>query len=99
MYYLKLILRAAITLSLVAIAIVLMAALWRTYMIVPWTRDGRVLAQVIDIAPEISGTVTEVRVRDNQFVHKGDILLVIDPERFRLAIAQAQAQVDAASEQ
>jgi multidrug resistance efflux pump len=99
MYYLKLILRAAITLALVAVAAVLIAALWRTYMISPWTRDGRVLAQVIDIAPEISGTVTEVRVRDNQFVHKGDVLFVIDPERFRLAIAQAQAQVDAASEQ
>jgi multidrug resistance efflux pump len=99
MYYLKFFLRIAVTLAMVAVAAVLILALWRSYMLAPWTRDGRVLAQVVDIAPEVSGTVTEVRVEDNQFVHKGDVLFVIDPERFRLAIAEAQAQADAASEQ
>jgi multidrug resistance efflux pump len=99
MYYLRLLLRTAATLIMVALAVVLVAALWRTYMLAPWTRDGRVLVQVVDVAPEVSGTVTEVPVQDNQFVHKGDVLFVIDPERFRLAIAQAQSQVDSAREQ
>ncbi len=99
MYYVRLFLRVAINLAMVAVAVVLVLALWRTYMLAPWTRDGRVLAQVVDVAPEVSGTVTEVRVQDNQFVHRGDVLFVIDPERFRLAIAQAQAQVDTARQQ
>ena len=99
MYYLRLLIRTAITLAMVALAVIAVTALWRTYMLAPWTRDGRVLAQVVDVAPEVSGTITEVRVTDNQFVHKGDTLFVIDPERFRLAIAQAQAQVDTARQQ
>lgn len=64
----------------------LLAALWRTYMLAPWTRDGRVSA-------EVSGTVVDVRAVDNQFVHRGDILYVIDPHRFRLALDSAQAVV------
>jgi multidrug resistance efflux pump len=96
MYYVRLFLRTAVTLAMLALAAVLVAALWRTYMLAPWTRDGRVLVQVVDVAPEVSGTVVDVPVQDNQFVHKGDVLFVIDPVRFRLAIAQAQAQVDTA---
>lgn len=91
--------RLAITLAMVVVAVVLGAALWSAYMLAPWTRDGRVLAQVVDVAPEVSGTVTEVRVADNQYVRKGDVLFVIDPARFRLGIAQAQAQLDAARQQ
>lgn len=88
----------AATLIVVAIAIVLVADLWRIYMVAPWTRDARVLVQVVDVAPEVSGTVIQVPVKDNQFVHKGDVLFVIDPSRFRLAEAQAQAQVEAATQ-
>lgn len=84
---------------MVCVAGVLFVALWRVYMLASWTRDGRVDAQVIDIAPEVSGTVAEVPIRDNQFVHKGDVLFALDPVRFRLAIAEAQAQVDSAHEQ
>ncbi len=99
MYYLRLFLRTAVTLAMVALAVILVAALWRTYMLAPWTRDGRVLVQVVDVAPEVSGTVTAVPVQDNQFVHKGDVLFVVDPVRFQLAIAQAQAQVETARQQ
>ncbi len=99
MHYIKLFLRIAVTLLTVTVAVVLVSALWRTYMLAPWTRDGRVLVQVVDIAPEVSGTVIEIKVEDNQFVHKGDPLFVIDPVRFRLATAQAQAQVTAARQQ
>ncbi|WP_428374681.1 efflux RND transporter periplasmic adaptor subunit [Lichenicoccus sp.] len=91
--------RVAITLAVVALAIWLGTALWRTYMIAPWTRDGRVRAYVVDVAPEVSGTVTDVLVHDNQFVHRGDALFVIDPVRFRIAIAQAQAQLETAREE
>jgi multidrug resistance efflux pump len=96
MRFLGLLLRVLVTMAMVAVAVVLGVALWRSYMLAPWTRDGRVLAQVVDVAPEVSGTIIEVPVTDNQFVHKGDVLFVLDPERFRLAIAQAQAQVDSA---
>ena len=62
MRYLMLALRIAITLVGVTMSIMLVAALWRTYMLAPWTRDGRVLVQVVDIAPEVSGTITELDV-------------------------------------
>jgi multidrug resistance efflux pump len=99
MYYLKQLFRLVITLAMVAAAGYLLVALWRTYILAPWTRDGRVQVQVVDVAPEVFGTIVEVPVHDNQFVHKGDELFAIDPVRFRLAIAQAQAEVDTARQQ
>jgi multidrug resistance efflux pump len=90
--------RVAITLVVLLIAVWLTAALWQRYMLAPWTRDGRVRAEVVDIAPEVAGTVVDIPVKDNAFVHKGDVLFVIDPVRFKIALAQAQAQVDAAKE-
>jgi multidrug resistance efflux pump len=77
----------------VILAIVFLALLWEHYFISPWTRDGRVRAEVVKIAPEVSGTVVDLRVRDNQFVHKGDVLFVIDPVRFQLALDRAEAEV------
>ncbi len=66
---------------------------WQTYMENPWTRDGRVHADIVEIAPDVSGAVAEVRVRDNQAVRKGDVLFTIDPERYRFALSQAEANV------
>lgn len=91
-------LRVLATLAMVAVAVALVMALWQRYMVAPWTRDGRVRAEVVDIAPEVPGTIVEIPVRDNQYVHKGDVLFVIDPVRFKIAVAQAQAAVDAARE-
>jgi RND family efflux transporter MFP subunit len=68
--------------------------LWRQYMLAPWTRDGRVRAEVVDVAPEIAGTVVAVAVSDNQFVRKGDLLFQIDPSRYRFAAARAEADVE-----
>jgi multidrug resistance efflux pump len=93
------VLRVLITLAAVAVAAVLVVALWRSYMLAPWTRDGRVQAQVVNVAPEVSGTLVEVAVADNQFVHRGDVLFRIDPVRFRLALDQAQASVESARNQ
>jgi multidrug resistance efflux pump len=87
-------LRIAITLALVIAAIVLGRMLWGRYMDSPWTRDGRVRADVVNIAPDVAGLVTEVMARDNQQVHRGDLLFRIDTEHYRHALAQAQALVE-----
>lgn len=85
----------------VATAIIFIAALalgrilWVHYMDEPWTRDGRVRAQVVTIAPDVSGAVVELPVADNQFVKKGDVLMRIDPSHYQVAVEQAQAAVAA----
>ena len=68
--------------------------LWVHYELEPWTRDGRVRADIIEIAPDVSGLVTEVLVRDNQVVKKGDIFFRIDRDRFELALRQSEANVE-----
>jgi multidrug resistance efflux pump len=89
------ILRFLITAVVVVAAALLGHALWRHYMYSPWTRDGRVRAEVVRIAPDVAGLVTHVAVIDNQVVHKGDLLFSIDQERFRNAVAQAEANLTA----
>ncbi|GAB3779565.1 biotin/lipoyl-binding protein [Dyella agri] len=88
--------RFLVTAVVVVIAAVLGHALWKHYLYSPWTRDGRVRADVVQIAPDVAGLVDAVPVHDNQSVHKGDVLLVIDPSRYRLALAQARANLAAA---
>jgi multidrug resistance efflux pump len=90
---LVLLLRLVVTLAMVAVAGVVGLALWDYYLDAPWTRDGRVRADVVAIAPDVSGLVTEVLVSDNQNVRRGDVLFRIDPERFTLALRQAEAVV------
>ena len=68
-------------------------ALWDYYLYSPWTRDGRVHADVVSIAPDVSGFVRDLKVKDNQLVHRGDVLLVLDQDRYKLAVATAQATV------
>src|SRR5262249_33704433 len=65
------------------------------YLYSPWTRDARVRADVVTVAPDVSGYVTDVRVRTNQFVKRGEVLFLIDQERYRLALADAEATVAA----
>jgi len=65
--------------------------LWDYYMNAPWTRDGRVCADIVRLAPDVSGPVSEVMVRDNQVVKKGDILFRVDQARFLLALRQSEA--------
>ncbi|SCU74929.1 exported hypothetical protein [Cupriavidus necator] len=89
------VLRVLATGLLLTAAIVLGYSLWQHYMYSPWTRDGRVRADVINIAADVSGPVSRMLVRDNQEVRKGELLFTIDPERFRQAVAQAEAQARA----
>jgi len=70
--------------------------LWTIYMYSPWTRDAKVRADVVTIVPQVAGYVVDLRVKDNQFVHKGDVLLEIDPADYRIALDHAQAQLQGA---
>jgi multidrug resistance efflux pump len=91
----KSIARVVLTLVIVAAGCVGGYELWNYYMFSPWTRDARVQADVVSIAPDVSGFVDELRVKDNQFVHKGDVLFVLDRERYTRALATAEAVVAA----
>jgi multidrug resistance efflux pump len=68
--------------------------LWDYYMDAPWTRDGHVRADVVPVAPDVSGFVAEVLVKDNQQVHRGDVLFRIDRARYEIALKQAEAVQD-----
>ena len=83
--------RVLITAMLVAAAALVAWRMWQHYERDPWTRDGRIRADVVEIAPDVSGLVTQVLVHDNQPVRKGQLLFVIDRPRYALAAAQAQA--------
>lgn len=89
--------RASVSIRYLITAVLLLAAfvfgkfLWDDNMTSPWTRDGRVKADIIHIAPDVSGVVTQVAVHDNQFVHKGDVLFSIDRDRYAHALAEAEA--------
>ena len=85
-----------ITLVAVAIAVPLGWAMWQAYMGTPWTRDGTVRVYVVTMAAEISGRIVELPVKDNQFVHKGDLLMVIEPTNYKIAVDLAQAAVEQA---
>src|SRR5271156_1622110 len=85
--------RYLITGGAILIALLLGWALWWHYLRSPWTRDGRVRAEVVNVATEISGKVVGLNVVDNQTVHKGDILFTIEPVDYRLALVQAEASV------
>jgi multidrug resistance efflux pump len=87
--------RIAATSMIFIIALLAAALIWEYYVTTPWTRDGRVRVQVASIAPQVSGQITQVNVTDNQFVHKGDILYVIDPFDFKNALDQSRAQLAA----
>jgi multidrug resistance efflux pump len=90
---LLLILRLLVTLAIVAAALVAARWLWIHYEVEPRTRDGRVRADFVPIAPDVSGLVTSIAVHDNQAVHIGDTLFVIDRARYALALADARERV------
>ncbi len=70
--------------------------MWRVYMEAPWTRDGTVRVYVVTMAPQVAGQIVKLPVADNQFVHKGDLLMVIDPTDYKIAVDLAQAAVEQA---
>ena len=81
-----------VTLAAVAAAALAGWHLWQYYTEVPWTRDGHVRADVVQVAPDVSGLVTTVLIGDNTRVHRGQVLFVVDQDRFSLALRRAQAE-------
>jgi len=80
-----------LTLAVTAVGAVVVKHLWDYYTVAPWTRDGHVRAEVVQVAPDVSGLVTSIAVKDNQHVKAGDVLFEIDRERYALALRQAEA--------
>jgi multidrug resistance efflux pump len=89
------IVRVLLTLIFLAVAGFLGYDMANYYLYSPWTRDARVRADVVTVAPDVSGYVDDIRVKNDQFVHKGDVLFVVDQERYRIALADAEAALAA----
>jgi multidrug resistance efflux pump len=85
--------RVLITLVTVIFAVVVIRWMWIHYELAPWTRDGRVRADVVAVAPDVAGFVVSVAVVDNQGVRKGDPLFQLDRARYQIALRQALAAV------
>lgn len=81
------------TLAIALIAILIAIVTWQTYVLGPWTRNGNVRVQVANVAPQVSGQIVELHVNDNQYVREGDVLYVIDPFDYEIALASSKAQV------
>ena len=91
--------RVVVTLAVVLLALLAGWWLWHFYMIAPWTRDARVRADVVTIAPDVSGWVVELNLRDNQQVQAGDLLMSIDRERYQAALDKARALAETRRQQ
>tara|TARA_R110002096_G_scaffold61443_1_gene152704 strand:- start:923 stop:2065 length:1143 start_codon:yes stop_codon:yes gene_type:complete len=86
--------RILLTLAVVAVAVVLVLGRYRHYVTNPWTRDGMVRAQVIQITSRVTGPIVEIPIVDNQLVNAGDVIFEIDPRTFQTNLDQAQANLD-----
>jgi RND family efflux transporter MFP subunit len=88
--------RVSLTLAIAGTAAVTGVQLWRHYVLSPWTRDGRVVADSVTVAAEVSDRIVEIRVRENEYVKKGDILFTVDQARYKAALDSAKATVASA---
>ena len=81
--------------SLLVLALAVIAGwwLWNYYMQSPWTRDGKVRAEQVSVTPQVSGTITSLLVKDNQFVHAGEVLFSFDETPYHIAVLNAEAQL------
>jgi RND family efflux transporter MFP subunit len=86
--------RTLVTGLLILVILAAIYALWLRYQVEPLTRDGKVRADIVAVAADVSGLVADVFVHDNETVKKGQVLFRIDPVRFELALRQAEANAD-----
>jgi multidrug resistance efflux pump len=86
--------KISVTTAVVLAAVVLVAVKYWAYVANPWTRDGQVRANVIEVAARVSGPVISLPIKDNQFVKAGDLLFEIDPRTFEAAVREAKANFD-----
>lgn len=90
----KLVYRVVFTIFFMVIAVSAGYWIWSQYMNSPWTRDGRVRAEIITISPDVSGWVSHIDVKDNQQVKQGDSIFVVDDTRSKAAVAELEAQLE-----
>ncbi|GKX54857.1 membrane protein [Leminorella grimontii] len=81
------------TVIVFAVAVVSGWWLWNYYMQSPWTRDGKIRAEVVNITPEVSGRLTQIHAKDNQSVKKGDLLFVVDASAYQIAVDKAEGDL------
>jgi multidrug resistance efflux pump len=82
-----------ITFVIIALAVWAGVSLYNNYIQNPWTRDGQVRANVVGIAPRVSGPIIRIPIRDNQQMKKGDLLFEIDPSDFKAQVDVSVGQV------
>lgn len=87
---------AALTLALLCGVVIAAVYIWDRYMYTPWTRDGRVRADVISIAPDVSGWIKEMNAHNAQQVEAGDVLFTVDNARYQVALELAEARMNSA---
>ena len=87
--------RTIVTTTVVLTALAAVGWTYWNYLIYPWTRNGYVMAQVVQVTPRVSGTIVDLRARDNQFVNAGDLLFQIDPRTFQSTVDGLAANLDA----
>lgn len=92
--FLSAMLRRLATFAIALVAVLVSIVTWNLYVTAPWTRDGRIRVQVASVAPEVAGKIKALRVVDNQFVHKGDILYQIDPFDFEVSFRTNKAVLE-----
>jgi multidrug resistance efflux pump len=90
---LRQVVRTLLTAAVIVAILFAIYGLWVRYQIEPITRDGKVRADIVPIAPDVSGLVTDVRVHDNEYVKKGQVLIVIDQSRYKIALDTAEAKM------
>lgn len=81
------------TLLVAALAIIAAWLVWNYYTQSPWTRDGKVRAEQVGVTPQVSGSILQLNVRDNQLVKAGDVLFRMDDTPYKIALLNARAQL------
>lgn len=87
-----------ITGAIVLIALIFVLLQYWNYLVNPWTRDGQVRAEVIQLTPRVSGPIVKLLVKDNQFVKAGEVLFEIDSRMYEAALERAKANLDETGE-
>ncbi|MEA2111620.1 MAG: HlyD family secretion protein [Campylobacterota bacterium] len=95
---LKILLKLSLTVLIIGAALLYGYDRFKAYIENPWTRDGQVRTQVIQVSPRVSGMVTNIHVKDNQFVKAGDLLFEIDPSQYKIKVQQSKARLQRTQE-
>jgi multidrug resistance efflux pump len=86
--------RYLLTASIVIIAIIAFTYKYYDYIVNPWTRNGQVSAEIIQMVPRVSGQIVQLPIKNNQYVETGDLLFEIDPRVYSSSLKQALAELD-----